>query len=559
LRKSVNTEPAAPVLEYEDAAPESQRELAPLGSPNSVLENRLQQAGETLEPRVTSILQFAPAMVVLLIVAACGTNTADVDLWGHLRSGADFLASGHLAIHDSYSYSVNAPVWINHEYLSEAIFAWMYSHLGVVGLKIVRFGCASVMIICLAGAIGETSAGLPIQFAVLALTTLVIVPAIEFRPQIFTFAMFSAIIWMLVRDNFGRRAPLWLAIPMLLLWCNLHGGFVIGIGALGLYTAAVAGRDLIARRGPSHALHLAALTAVSALATLVNPYGLAVWHSVLRTMSRPPMMSEIVEWRSLWWAMVEIWRMPNSSFVFDIELVLMFVALVASIAIAPFGDDFPLLAVASATIASAISMFRNFPLALISSAAPLARHLSTAINRRAPASGRQDSAPRASLLTQTIIGLLAVVLAINLGIFSPAIDFMFTPPAGALGFITEHDLRGNVLAPLVWCDYVLYHRAPRNRVFIDTRYEMIYPDRIARDFEDFQHNRERAAAVLASYPHDFVMLAPDAKAVPLMNNRLDWKLVYRDDIALLYARVDSAAAHIPGVPIVRNAPPRVFP
>jgi hypothetical protein len=257
--------------------------------------------------------------------------------------------------------------------------------------------------------------------------------------------------------------------------------------------------------------------------------------------------------------MVEIWRMPNFSYLFDLELVLMFAAMVVSVAVAPFGDDFPLLTVAAAMIASAISMFRNFPLALIASAAPLARHLSIAIYRRTPAAADPESAPRASWLTQGVLALLAVVLAIRLGVFSPAIDFMFTPPAGALAFITEHDLRGNVLTPLMWTDYIIYHRAPENRVFIDSRFEMIYPDRIAQDFEDFQHNRERAAAVLASYPHDFVMLAPDAKAVPLMNDSKDWKLVYRDNIALLYARDDSAAARILGVPIVRDSPPRIFP
>ena len=106
-------------------------------------------------------------MVALLIVAACGTNTADVDLWGHLRSGADMIAGGHLPVHDPYAYSVNAPIWINHEYLSEAIFAWMYMHLGVVGLKLVRFVCASVMIVSIAGAVAETSAAIPIQFIVL--------------------------------------------------------------------------------------------------------------------------------------------------------------------------------------------------------------------------------------------------------------------------------------------------------------------------------------------------------------------------------------------------------
>ena len=258
MRKSANIESAAPILESTEAPAESLREL-------TVLENRGEHAGPALEARAPSLLSYAPALVAVFVVAACGTNTADVDLWGHLRSGADMIARGHLAVRDSYAYSVNAPIWINHEYLSEAILAWMYLHLGVVGLKLVRFLCASVMIVCISEAVAETSAAIPIQFVVLALTTSVIVPAIEFRPQIFTFAMLSALVWMLTRDNFGRRTPLWLAIPMMVLWCNLHGGFVVGLGALGLYTGAVAARDLIKRRGLSHALYLGAITVASRL------------------------------------------------------------------------------------------------------------------------------------------------------------------------------------------------------------------------------------------------------------------------------------------------------
>ena len=34
---------------------------------------------------------------------------------------------------------------------------------------------------------------------------------------------------MLARDNYRRPARLWLIVPMMALWGNLHGGFIIGI------------------------------------------------------------------------------------------------------------------------------------------------------------------------------------------------------------------------------------------------------------------------------------------------------------------------------------------
>jgi hypothetical protein len=34
-----------------------------------------------------------------------------------------------------------------------------------------------------------------------------------------------------------------------------------------------------------------------------------------------------------------------------------------------------------------------------------------------------------------------------------------------------------------------------------------------------------------------------------MDSQLDWRLIYSDEIAALYARAGSSAAHIAGVPI----------
>jgi hypothetical protein len=59
--------------------------------------------------------------------------------------------------------------------------------------------------------------------------------------------------------------------------------------------------------------------------------------------------------------------------------------------------------------------------------------------------------------------------------------------------------------------------------------------------------------VLDSYPHDLVLISPNAPARKLMNGRRDWILVYRDDAALIYARASSPAAHINGVPIAGHA------
>jgi len=64
-------------------------------------------------PRM-SLLHYAPAMVLLLIVVADSAQLPDPDLWGHLRFGQAALASGHVIARDTYSYSAAGGVWRNH-------------------------------------------------------------------------------------------------------------------------------------------------------------------------------------------------------------------------------------------------------------------------------------------------------------------------------------------------------------------------------------------------------------------------------------------------------------
>ena len=75
------------------------------------------------------------------------------------------------------------------------------------------------------------------QALILLVAALILVPSMQFRPQIFDFLFLSAIVAMLCRHNWRGSAPLWIAIPIVAIWSNLHGGFFIGLVAMGVYGA----------------------------------------------------------------------------------------------------------------------------------------------------------------------------------------------------------------------------------------------------------------------------------------------------------------------------------
>jgi hypothetical protein len=68
-----------------------------------------------------------------------------------------------------------------------------------------------------------------------------------------------------------------------------------------------------------------------------------------------------------------------------------------------------------------------------------------------------------------------------------------------------------------------------------------------------------AAHTLSTYSTDFVLTRDDWPEAKLMDSQPDWRLIYSDDVARLYARANSPAAHLDGVPFKGTAHPASFP
>src|SRR5260370_41191924 len=96
--------------------------------------------------------------------------------------------------------------------------------------------------------LGMTEPGAPrfAQIQILMIVPLMLLPALQFRPTLFDFLALSAIVALLSRHNWRGSAPLWLAIPLVAIWSNVHGGFFLGIVVTGVYGATVFLLDVVA-------------------------------------------------------------------------------------------------------------------------------------------------------------------------------------------------------------------------------------------------------------------------------------------------------------------------
>src|SRR5262245_24983688 len=72
-----------------------------------------------------------------MLMALGVRGVTDSDMWGHMLFGLNLLATRALPVADPYSFTSTQP-WINHEWFSDVLFGFAYSHGGLVLLTILR-------------------------------------------------------------------------------------------------------------------------------------------------------------------------------------------------------------------------------------------------------------------------------------------------------------------------------------------------------------------------------------------------------------------------------------
>jgi len=507
-----------------------------------------------------SLLRAAPALVLFAIVIADAMRGADTDLWGHLHFGKIILMQHQLLFHapSSYACPPGPRTWIVHDWLSKLLMMLVYGASGVVGLKLAKFAWVAALMMLLAVGEGETGASLEVQAAVLIGAALAFLPQMQFRPMVATYVFFAALMALLARENYGRRAPLWLAVPLLALWANLHGGYFVGLAAMGLYTAVRGAQDLAEGQGMRGTVRLAALTSAATLATLVTPYGLSDWLAIIPYLRNPFTLRYISEFRPLLVVIADFHREHRPLFTFVCALAIMAATLVTYV-LTPRADDLALFAIAALMTIGALYAVRNTALAVIACCIPLCRHAGLLLDRSQSASNPARPM-RIWRALHAALAVLAVGVAIRTGLLSKALPAVEAKPVGALAFMQDHDLHGNVLCEFGWADYLLFHDAARIKIFIESIFEAYYPHPLQHDFAAVYYAEPGAARVLDAYPNDFVLMPTGSAAYSVMMAQAEWRLIYRDPVSALFARAGSPATQLAGVPeLARTAPPSVFP
>jgi hypothetical protein len=490
--------------------------------------------------RVIALLQTRRVFVAILalgLFAMAARNVTDPDVWWHLRTGQLILQNHGLFHTDPYSFTRFGAPWIDHEWLSQLLIFGVYELANWGGL-IVLFGVVIAAAFMVAF---FRSAGRPYIAGVITLLgAFASASSWGVRPQMLTLLLTSVLLLMLER-SYKRPGLLWLAVPLMLLWVNLHAGYALGIALIILFLLGDAldvafGVEDFARKGNSARAArfrtLILIIVACAAVVVLNPYGTAMYAYPLATLRSQAMQSYIGEWAS-----------PDFHQLKYLPVLAMIMATLVLPSLSPRRvNPRELLLLLVATYA-ALRSVRHIPIYTLIAIPILSALVDAWMQQRAAAKTSKTQTPttpakaffNALLLAGfTIFLLVRVHFVTNHQTEMEAKDF----PAAAVSFIAAHHAPPPMLNHYNWGGYFIWKLYPDYRVYVDGRADL-YGDAFMNNLAAVYYLKGDAwQREFARWRIRTVALPPDAPLTTALRALPDWETIYSDKQAVVLTRKD---------------------
>jgi hypothetical protein len=495
------------------------------------------------DDRAAGWLRWLPPPVALLAIALGGVMFAitvtkgvqDPDFFWHITAGKLIAQTGQVPSTDPFSFTWFGKPWTPHEWLSEVLIYWLVTGLGRIGGLIV-FGLFPAAIFAVLAAALRREAGarvlaLALPFAVGAY---VMIGFVTLRPQAISWLLLAVLIWFLMAARPDRPRRFLLLVPLFIVWANLHGLYVVGLGVVGLYTIfTLAGRTpMSSQRG----WVLATLLGVIG-ASMVTPAGpIGILYPLRYVEGGDWGLANIAEWQS-----------PNFHEPAHMGLLLMIVLLGLNGGRATPGW---LVALSWVGVALALLALRNAPIAAVFAMPALVMGFEARLRERDDRKARQrrPMAPSRQLGRRVMEFFTALVIAVgSMAVLIPrdlnaAIDRSLGTrfPVAGVDALERLQPDANVLAEYGWGGYVIWRLHDKGgRVFVDGRNDM-YSQRVLEDYSSIRAADPGWQELAQRYGVGALLFPPEITLTRGPAKDAGWCEVYRDEWQVLYLRADSS-------------------
>jgi hypothetical protein len=533
-----------------------------IGDPSQAAEGRVPRATEVrtppawfqfLIPSVADLI-FIILLIALTYGALAPRLLKDGGTGWHIRNGQQITHT------DTFSYTMHGQPWYAWEWLYDMLIAAIHQWLGLNG---VVFFTAVVIAATFALVLRFTLRGggsLPV--AVILLLFAVGASTIHFfaRPHVLSWLL--TIIWFQLLNTLEAasetaahpeqdRRLFWLPVIMLL-WANLHGGFLLGIALCVIYLIAGLIRyfpDREDRQKIGRWLkRLAVASLLSLLATFLNPYGYKLHVHIYQYLSNRFLMNHIDEFLS-----------PNFHGVAQQYFAALLLITVAAVATKRQKLRLSHLVVIIFAAYSGLYASRNLPVSSILLTMIVAPIMSASIfdtdalqrmtpRLRALILRGNAFANRMTDMELRFRGHLWPVLALLLGLLvciqhgrlggRQVMEARFDAkrfPVQAVEVTAQRGIQDPIFAPDYWGGYLIYRFFPEARVFVDDRHDL-YGDGFLKDYLKVMHVQPDWEKFLNERQVHWVLAPAGSSLANILKENPSWKMTYEDNTAVLFQK-----------------------
>lgn len=462
------------------------------------------------------ILVFAA--VVLPAVVTLRASMATIDLAYQIRAGEIMLDGHHVLRTDPFTFTAFGRPWLDQQWGAQVLLAQIFRWGSWELLALTRAAVAAASFWLLYVACRARGAGVrPAAWLSLG-GLLVAIYGFAPRPQMFGFLLFA--MTLAVVSERGRHPRLlWLLPPIVLVWANVHGSFVLAPVVLLLAWLEDRNRHIASSR-------TILVTIASIVAATVNPFGLRVWQYVVELSSNAQVRNTIDEWQPPKIA-------SASGFVFFAS-----VAVVAASALRHRREI-------AWPRALGLVLFFLLGVTAIRGVIWWALAAPYLLADLFPGRSTRDK-PRVAntAIAVVLVGVGFVLLpwfrptfasTANSGTVSDGL-LSYAPNAYSTRLAEAVEPGTRVFAPEIWASWFEL-AVPQFPVMIDPRIE-IFSDAVWRDYDDISHASGRWQQIVNRWEIGALALNAEQQSdlIGVIERDPNWKMVYRDDDGILLVR-----------------------
>jgi hypothetical protein len=521
-------------------------------------------AGDLMFVALLGLLAFTTLSVRLL---------GDAGIGWHIRTGQLILATHTIPRVDPFS-STSSPLttaqpWYAWEWSYDVVAGWLDRVIGLNGVVLLTALITAGLFAWTFRLLLRrgTNVGVALILVLLAASASMI--HFQARPHVVSWLFTVVWFWILeAQENtyVGPQLdiseysatknagwPLWVLPLLMVVWVNVHGGFLVGFVLLAIYWVGAVWQwfslkgdrfdDVLKKIRAGRRIRALALTGVlGAAATLANPYGFKLHVHIYRYLSNRFLMDHIDEFQS-----------PNFHYVaqkcFAALLLLTLVALAAKTSKAGAAQGLVVLfAVYAGLYAS-----RNIPVSSLLLILVIGPWLSDGMESLA---GRVSLRGRASASTLFLRRMRAIELSLRGHLWPiaaivltcwiaahggrlgarPMMDAHFDAkrfPVHAVDYLEKQGTQGPLVSPDYWGGYLIYRLYPQVRMVVDDRHDF-YGEQFLKSYLKMIRVEPGWQDFLQQHQVRGVIVPKGSALANVLAETPGWQSIYGDDVAVVF-------------------------